>query len=35
MAELETLYGTIERFIYQSEDNGFSVFLLQARIQKQ
>ena len=34
MAELETLYGTIERFIYQSEDNGFSVFLLQARHSK-
>ncbi len=31
MEELELLSGTIDRFIYQSEDNGFSVFLLSSR----
>lgn len=31
MDDLELLSGTIDRFIYQSEDNGFSVFLLSAR----
>lgn len=31
MDDLELLSGTIERFIFQSEDNGFSVFLLAAR----
>lgn len=29
MQELETVTGTIERFLYQSEDNGFAVFVLQ------
>ena len=28
MNELEIISGTIDRFIYQSEENGFSVFLL-------
>jgi exodeoxyribonuclease V alpha subunit len=30
MQELETISGTIERFLFQSTDNGFSVFVLQA-----
>ncbi len=30
MQGLETLAGTIERFLYQNEENGFAVFLLQA-----
>lgn len=30
MNELETISGTIERFVFQSEDTGFAVFVLQA-----
>ncbi|MBA2307106.1 ATP-dependent RecD-like DNA helicase, partial [Candidatus Dependentiae bacterium] len=30
MQELDTLTGTIERFLYQSDENGFAVFVLQA-----
>ncbi len=31
MNDLELIAGTIDRFIYQSEENGFSVFLLTAQ----
>jgi exodeoxyribonuclease V alpha subunit len=30
MHELETISGTIERFLFQSNDNGFAVFILQS-----
>lgn len=30
MHELDTISGTVERFIFQSEDTGFAVFVLQA-----
>jgi exodeoxyribonuclease V alpha subunit len=30
MQELETLTGTIDRFLFQNADNGFAVFVLQA-----
>ena len=33
MQDLEIIAGTIDRFIYQSEENGFSVFLLIGKIQ--
>ncbi len=32
--ELDHITGTIERFLFQSEDNGFAVFVLQGRHQK-
>lgn len=32
MQELETLTGTIEKFLFQSPDNGFAVFVLQAHV---
>lgn len=31
MQPTETLSGTIEKFIYQNEENGYSIFLLQVR----
>ncbi len=34
MQELELISGTIERFLFQSQDNGFSVFVLQAQGKK-
>ncbi len=31
MNDFEIIAGTIDRFLYQSEENGFSVFLLTAQ----